>query len=113
MVAAWHAARAARLGLFSLDPEEQDEVLAPTEDMVLRPAPPLTEPHDIWIKFLQERIEVAKYCSQDQISVYCDLLQRTLDIQVRVPPSEWRNCGHFMSIQYYFPVKRVSPVIFQ
>ena len=84
MVAAWHAARAARLGLFSLDPEEQDEVLAPTEDMVLRPAPPLTEPHDIWIKFLQERIEVAKYCSQDQISVYCDLLQRTLDIQVRV-----------------------------
>ena len=91
MVAAWHAARAARLGLFSLDLEEQDEVLAPTEDMVLRPSPPLTEPHDIWIKFLQERIEVAKYCSQDQISLYCDLLQRTLDIQVRL--SE----GHFSS----------------
>ena len=50
--------------------------------MELRPCPPATEAHDVWIKFLQERIEVAKYCSQDQISVYCDLLQRTLDIQV-------------------------------
>ena len=71
--------------------------MAPTEDMELQPCAPNTEPHDIWIKFLQERIEVkkktikkilwqlfkvAKYCSQDQIEMFSDLLQRTLDIQV-------------------------------
>ena len=56
--------------------------LAPTEDMELMPCPPATEAHDVWIKFLHERIEVAKYCSQDQIEMYCDLLQRTLDIHV-------------------------------
>ena len=72
--------------------------LAPTEEMELQPCAPNTEPHDIWIKFLQERIEVsleqlitlpdfvslqvAKYCSQDQIEMFSDLLQRTLDIQV-------------------------------
>ena len=32
--------------------------MAPTEDMELQPCAPNTEPHDIWIKFLQERIEV-------------------------------------------------------
>ena len=86
--------RAARLGLFSLDREEQGDVLAPTEDMVLRPAPPLTEPHDVWIKFLHERIEVAKYCSQDQLEMYCDLLQRTLDIQVgQTTPAMSRHVG--------------------
>ena len=51
--------------------------------MELRPSPPATEAHDVWVKFLHERIEVAKYCSQDQIEMYCDMLQRTLDIHVR------------------------------
>ena len=91
---AWHAVRVARLGLFSLDTEEHGEVLVPTGEMELRPSPPLTEPHDIWIKFLQERMEVAKYSSQDQISVFSDLLQRTLDIQVgRSRPAMSRHLG--------------------
>jgi len=85
MVTAWHYTRSAKLGLFALDSKEQGDPLAPTEDMTLKPCPPETEPHDIWIKFLHERIEVAKYCSQDQIEMYCDLLQRTLEIQVGQP----------------------------
>ena len=63
--------------------QSKGDPLAPTEDMELRPSPPATEAHDVWIKFLHERIEVAKYCSQDQIEMYCDMLQRTLDIHVR------------------------------
>ena len=47
-----------RLGLFSLDSSEVGDPLAPTEEMELQPCAPNTEPHDIWIKFLQERIEV-------------------------------------------------------
>jgi phosphatidylinositol 4-kinase len=85
MVTAWHYTRSARLGLFAPDSVEQGDPLAPTEDMSLKPCPPMTEPHDIWIKFLHERIEVAKYCSQDQIEMYSDLLQRTLEIQVGQP----------------------------
>jgi len=85
MVTAWHYTRSAKLGLFAPDSTEQGDPLAPTEDMTLKPCPPVTEPHDIWIKFLHERIEVAKYCSQDQIEMYCDLLQRTLEIQVGQP----------------------------
>lgn len=82
--------RSAKLGLFSLDCDrEQGDPLAPTEDMVLKPNPPETEAHDVWIKFLQERIEVAKYCSQDQIEMYTDLLQRSLDIQVWVTSFVW------------------------
>ena len=49
-----------RLGLFSPDSSEVGDPLAPTEDMELQPCAPNTEPHDIWIKFLQERIEVSK-----------------------------------------------------
>ena len=45
----------------------------------------ILDPHDLWIKFLQERIEVATYCSQDQIEMYTDLLQRTFDLQVSCP----------------------------
>jgi len=81
IVSAWHHTRAAKLGLFSVDVVAGDP-LAPTEGMKLAPQPPCTEPHDVWIKFLHERIEVAKYCSQDQIEMYTDLLQRTFDIQV-------------------------------
>ncbi|XP_023346695.1 phosphatidylinositol 4-kinase alpha [Eurytemora carolleeae] len=62
--------------------QDLGDPLAPTEGMQLAPRPPCTVPHDIWIKFLHERIEVAKYCSQDQVEMYTDLLQRTFDIQV-------------------------------
>merc|ERR1719402_1631225 len=82
MIGAWHYTRSAKLGLLTPDEQERDSPLAPTEDMKLEPKPPNTEPHDIWIKFLQERIEVAKYCSQDQIEMYTELLQKSLGIDV-------------------------------
>ncbi len=40
------------------------------------------EAHDLWIKFIQERIEIAKYRSQEQIFMFSHMLQRTLDISV-------------------------------
>ncbi len=33
----------------------------------MAPSEPDIEPHDTWIRFIQERIEVAKYCSQEQV----------------------------------------------
>ena len=107
MLVAWHHTRSARLGLFAEDKNEHGDPLAPTEDMVLSPCPPDVEPHDIWIKFLHERIEVAKYCSQDQIEMYCDLLQRTLEIQVSAEPS-LRCAVPYPIIQVGQPVAAMS-----
>ena len=34
------------------------------------------------LDFFQERIDIAKYCSQEQIYMFSHMLQRTLDISV-------------------------------
>eukprot|EP00095_Tigriopus_kingsejongensis_P007429 maker-scaffold443_size169656-snap-gene-0.12 protein:Tk07429 transcript:maker-scaffold443_size169656-snap-gene-0.12-mRNA-1 annotation:"phosphatidylinositol 4-kinase alpha isoform x1" len=81
MIFAWHSSQT--MGLFKKD-EVKFSPLAPDEDMKvnLHPNTPDIEPHDIWIRFIQERIEVAKYCSQEQIIMFTHMLQRTLDISV-------------------------------
>ena len=84
MIASWHSsATAMRLGLFHVE-DDRHSPLAPDEEMKehLRPKNPESEPHDIWIRFIQERIEVAKYCSHEQIIMFTHMLQRTLDISV-------------------------------
>eukprot|EP00094_Tigriopus_californicus_P003842 TCALIF_03698-PA protein Name:"Similar to PI4KA Phosphatidylinositol 4-kinase alpha (Homo sapiens)" AED:0.07 eAED:0.07 QI:1/0.8/0.75/0.93/0.86/0.93/16/174/2161 len=83
MIFAWHSSQTARFGLFQADVLRYSP-LAPDEDMKtnLQPSNPDIEPHDIWIRFIQERIEVAKYCSQEQIIMFTHMLQRTLDISV-------------------------------
>jgi len=83
IVAAWHASQYQSLGLF----KEYDPVhtpLAPDEDMkeAMRAFKPEVETHDIWIRFIQERIEIAKYCSQDQIYMFTHMLQRTFDLAI-------------------------------
>ena len=83
MIAAWHSSATARLGIFHVE-DDRHSPLAPDEEMKenLRPRNPESEPHDIWIRFIQERIEVAKYCSHEQIIMFTHMLQRTLDIAV-------------------------------
>ena len=68
MIFAWHGSQTAELGLFDTRQEEMSP-LAPEERMkeTMSPSEPDIEPHDIWIRFIQERIEVAKYCSQEQV----------------------------------------------
>ena len=68
--AAWQFAFETRMGLF--EAEEEDGVVHPLavhEGCVLKPEAPLVEPHDLWIRFLIERIEIAKHCSQDQVII--------------------------------------------
>ena len=66
MISAWHSTQHLKLGLFS-DTEAHWSPLAPDEKSKkdMRPFKPENiEAHDLWIKFIQERIEIAKYCSQ-------------------------------------------------
>ena len=68
MSAAWQYAFEKRMGIFAV--EDEDSVVSPLavhEGSVLKPEAPLAEPHDLWIRFLIERIEIAKHCSQDQV----------------------------------------------
>jgi phosphatidylinositol 4-kinase len=83
MISSWHSSQTAGLGIFHID-DEGHSPLAPDEEMKahIKPRNPDNEPHDVWIRFVQERIEVAKYCSQEQIIMFTHMLQRTLDISV-------------------------------
>ncbi|XP_040569252.1 phosphatidylinositol 4-kinase alpha isoform X2 [Lepeophtheirus salmonis] len=84
MIAAWHSAQHANLGLFAKDDVDASSPLAPDEKMKteVKPIRPIVAPHDIWIRFIQERIEIAKYCNRDQIIMFTLMLQRTLAIKV-------------------------------
>jgi phosphatidylinositol 4-kinase len=84
MISAWHSSQHLKLGLFS-DAEADWCPLAPDEvsKNAMRPFKPENiETHDLWIRFIQERIDIAKYCSQEQIYMFSYMLQRTLDISV-------------------------------
>ena len=84
MISAWHSTQHLKFGLFS-DAEAELCPLAPDENSkkFMKPFKPENiEAHDLWIRFIQERIEIAKYCSQEQIFMFSSMLQRTLDIAV-------------------------------
>ena len=66
MAAAWQFTFEKRMGVFTPD-EQTVSALAVSEGVQLEPYSPLVQPHDLWIRFLIERIEIAKYCSQDQV----------------------------------------------
>ena len=83
MIASWHASQYQHLGLFNeFCPKHSP--LAPDEAMKtkMKPFRAEIETHDLWIKFIHERIEIAKYCSQEQIYMFTHMLQRTLDFSV-------------------------------
>jgi phosphatidylinositol 4-kinase A len=70
-----------KLGLFSPD-EEGVGPLAAYEGCHLEPDPPLLQPHNVWVQFLAELIETAKYCSQDQVEMLAMVLHQSLPLTV-------------------------------
>ncbi|XP_052072692.1 phosphatidylinositol 4-kinase alpha-like isoform X2 [Mytilus californianus] len=91
MAAAWQVTIDKKLGIFREDRPEVDP-LAKTENDIVGPHPPVVGPHQLWTQFLFERIEIAKYCSNDQVSILTGLLNKSLSITVgRNPPSISRH----------------------
>ncbi|BET02066.1 Phosphatidylinositol 4-kinase [Nesidiocoris tenuis] len=81
MITAWQYTFDKRLGLFSVEPEEVSP-LAAYEGCVLEPNQPFVKPHDIWIQFLYELVETAKYSSREKVDMLVSLLHRSLPMCV-------------------------------
>ncbi|XP_042233496.1 phosphatidylinositol 4-kinase alpha-like isoform X1 [Homarus americanus] len=87
MISAWQDSVDRRLGLFSRQPEEVNP-LAAYEGCKLEPHVPQVGAHDLWIKFISERIEIAKYDSDAQVAMFAGMFHRTLHMTVGNPDSK-------------------------
>ncbi|CAL1289574.1 unnamed protein product [Larinioides sclopetarius] len=81
MSAAWQMTIDRQMGLFAEDPIQVDP-LAAHEGCTLAPNGPFIAPHSLWVKFLAERIEVAKYCNMNEVEIFANILHRSLPVAV-------------------------------
>jgi hypothetical protein len=78
MLNSWQASVDLRLGMFS-DTTAETNPLAKAEKDVLRPRPPEElGAHRIWLKYLQERLDIAKYKSELELELFFNLMHNTL-----------------------------------
>ncbi|XP_076062775.1 phosphatidylinositol 4-kinase III alpha isoform X2 [Oratosquilla oratoria] len=81
MIASWQDSVDRRLGLFEYL-EQTVNPLAAYEGCKLEPKLPDVAPHDIWIKFISERIEIAKYDCDAQVAMFASMFHRTLQMNI-------------------------------
>ncbi|XP_050667764.1 phosphatidylinositol 4-kinase alpha isoform X1 [Leptidea sinapis] len=79
--AAWQCTVDRKMGLFA---KQADEInpLSAYEGAKLEPRPPFVAPHAVWVRFLSEVADTAKYNSLEKVEMLASLMHRTLPITV-------------------------------
>ena len=112
MLAAWQYTVDKRMGLFSTE-EEQVSPLAVFEGCKLGPDPPQVKPHEIWVTFIVELVETAKYCCQETIEMIGLLLHRSLPMIVGAPSGEPHLNRHIAAVGVRFKLLSCGLLLLQ
>lgn len=81
MVSAWNCTAQRKLGLFSTA-KPVTSPLASYEGCHLEPQEPFVKPHGIWLQFICEIVETAKYNSYEKVEMLASLIHRSLTMNV-------------------------------
>lgn len=81
MVNAWNATIDRKMGLFAEQPSTGDALTVSNDQSCASQHPPIGA-HHLWLRFVSERIETAKYSDMSLIETFTDMLHRSLMMQV-------------------------------
>lgn len=112
MFVAWQYTVDKKMGLFSAQ-EEEVSPLAVYEGCKLEPNPPDVKPHDIWISFIMELIETAKYCCQETVDMIVMLLHRSLPMSVGASGEEPTINRHVAAVGVRFKLLSCGLLLLQ
>ncbi|XP_076762003.1 phosphatidylinositol 4-kinase III alpha isoform X5 [Xylocopa sonorina] len=112
MFVAWQYTVDKRMGLFAPD-EEEVNPLAVYEGCKLGPHAPQVRPHDIWVTFIVELIETAKYCCQETVDMIVILLHRSLPMTVGASGEEPGMSRHVAAVGVRFKLLSCGLLLLQ
>ncbi|XP_012288489.1 phosphatidylinositol 4-kinase alpha [Orussus abietinus] len=112
MLAAWQSTVDRRMGLFSREVVEVSP-LAAYEGCKLEPQAPYVKPHEIWVTFIVELIETAKYCCQETVEMIAMLLYRSLPMTVGASGEEQGWNRHIAAVGVRFKLLSCGLLLLQ